>query len=116
MLVVVNLDAVPPTVALEDPTDTRRFSVQVTGHGDSAPLAQTLESQGVGHLADPHTAFISVARVRQLAAGRVPDTWEHDFKGMLDYADSKGWLTDHGSMIQAHVEESEASEQPPSGS
>ena len=48
--------------------------------------------------------LVAVDAVRRLAAGSVGATWEDDFAAMLDYARSKGWLSDDGASIRAHVE------------
>jgi hypothetical protein len=48
--------------------------------------------------------MIPVATLRRLAAGRVPDGWEADFAGMLEYARTKGWLSEDGEAVRAHLE------------
>jgi hypothetical protein len=48
--------------------------------------------------------WVDVEAVRRAAAGRVGARWDADFAGMLDYARAKGWLSEDGTLIQAHVE------------
>jgi hypothetical protein len=58
----------------------------------------------VGSVDGDGEAVIDVAAVRRLAAGSVGITWDDDMAAMLDYARSKGWLSDDGEAIRAHVE------------
>jgi hypothetical protein len=51
---------------------------------------------------DDHV-WIAVDAVRQLAGGAADPAWEESFTGMLDYAESKGWLDEDGSSIRAHI-------------
>lgn len=97
MIVVVD----EGTARLDDPEDLKGFKVVVPS-GDEATAAQALKS--VGRLVDRETAWIRAGAVRALAHGRVDDDWEEGFEAMLGYAASKGWLSDDGSEIQAHVE------------
>jgi hypothetical protein len=48
--------------------------------------------------------WCGVDAVRRLAAGRVGPTWDRDFERMLTYAAGKGWLSNDGTSIRAHLE------------
>ena len=104
MEVVVDVAAEPATVTLEEPADCKRFHVTVRGGGDAAALDEALRANAVGSLDGEGEALVSVDAVRRLAVGSVDDTWESDFAAMLDYARSKGWLSEDGASIRAHVE------------
>ena len=104
MQVVVDLEAEPPVVALEEPADCGRFHVAVRGRGDAVALDAALRADAVGSVDGDGEALVDVAAVRRLAAGAVGETWESDFAAMLDYARSKGWLSEDGASIRAHVE------------
>jgi hypothetical protein len=99
--VVVDVDttADPPAVVLEEPEDCTAFSVRARGRVGAA-----LEAAGVGRM-DGDEALIEVDAVRRLAAGRVGPDWEADFAAMLDFAATKGWMSDEGRSIRAHVVE-----------
>lgn len=101
MVIVVDGDS----VRLDEPEDLKGFKVVVES-GDEASAVQALAS--VGRLVDRETAWIRRGAVRALAHGRVDDDWDAEFDAMLEYAASKGWLTDDRSEIQAHVEWPEA--------
>ncbi len=103
MYVQVRLAATPPSITLEEPSDTKRFHVSVVGAPDPARLAEVLEGGDVGRLAG-EDAFIRIDALRSLAAGRVDDTWPNEFERMVEYARAKGWLDGAGDAIQAHVE------------
>jgi hypothetical protein len=104
--VLVDLDVTPPSVGLADPADCARFDVQVHGGdaGDAVALDGALRAQGAGAAVGTAEADIAVAAVRRMATGAVGPSWEADFGAMLDYARTKGWLSDDGAMIRAHVE------------
>ena len=88
-----------------EPDDCKRFHVEVVGDGDDSALGGALADSGVGRI-EGGEAFVSVAAVRRLAAGRVGPAWDADFAGMVAYAQTKGWLNSDGAAIQAHVERS----------
>ena len=66
-------------------------------------LGRVLAGSGTGRI-EGDEALVSVVAIRKLASGSVPDTWEADFLAMLDYARSRGWVSDDGLDIRAHVE------------
>jgi hypothetical protein len=104
MQVVVDMGTGPATVALEDAADCGRFHVTARGGGDAATLDTALRSNAVGTVDGDGEALVDVDAVRRMAAGSVGGTWEADFAAMLDYARSKGWLSEDGASIRAHVE------------
>jgi hypothetical protein len=103
MHVTVDLTCSPAAVTLVEPDDLTRFDVVVLGSADRGELDQALVGSSVGRTLDGD-ALVTVDAVRRLAAGLVAESWEADFAAMLDYARSRGWLTDDGREIQAHVE------------
>jgi hypothetical protein len=104
MRVVVDLNATPAAVSLADPADCGRFHVELHGDGGHGSLDAALRDSDTGSSAGAHDADIRVDAVRRMASGSVGDTWEDDFAAMLGYARTKGWLSDDGSTIRAHVE------------
>jgi hypothetical protein len=104
MRVEVDVGVDPPTVVLVEPDDCGRFHVVVKGSGDAATLDRALRSGAVGNIDGDGEAVVGVDAVRRLAAGSVGATWDDDFAAMLDYARSKGWLSEDGAAIRAHVE------------
>src|SRR4051812_40217594 len=105
MYVRVDLEYDMKSGELEKPDDCKKFHVAVAGVGDDIVVASALEGAGVGRAsANPGHVYINVDAVRTMAAGRVGDTWDDDFSGMLAYASSKGWLDESGSAIEAHIE------------
>lgn len=87
-------------VSLEEPEDTKKFKVVAPGGAD---VGGALRAAGFGDL-DGEEALIDVAAVRRAAEGRVGESWGADFDGMIGYAAQKGWMTDDGARIRAHVE------------
>ncbi len=103
MHVTVDLASTPPAVSLVEPDDCTRFDVVVSGTGDDDALDRVLVAASVGRT-DGSEALVSVAAVRRMASGAVGASWEADFRAMLDYAQGRGWLTDDGEEIRAHVQ------------
>ena len=90
------------TVGVTEPDDCRRLHVQTVS---SVDVDAALRATGSGRLAEGGDALIDVQVLHSLArAGATSASWERDWAAMIDYADSKGWLTpDRGSVV-AHVE------------
>ena len=103
MFVVVDLETTSAEVTLADPDDCTRFHVSVRGPGDEAGVDDALRSTGTGWLHDG-AAFVRVERVQELAAAQVPDDWRERFGSMLEFAAGKGWMSDDGQAIRAHLE------------
>jgi len=103
--VIINVDLTgeAAVVELSEPEDCKRFNVAARG-GEADALGAALADAGIGRLLPSGDAMIEVQAVRRMAAGRVPDGWDDEFAGMLQYAESKGWLDNDGAAIQAHVE------------
>jgi hypothetical protein len=104
VIIDIDLTGDSATVELAEPEDCKRFHVATRG-GDQVALGAALAAHDLGRLLPSGDALIEIEAVRRLAAGRVPDGWEHDFTAMVDYARSKGWLDERGGAIQAHVEQ-----------
>jgi len=93
-----------PEPLLADPADCTRFHVAVRGGGDAGDLDRVLRASRVGSVDGDGEAVVAVEAVRRLAGAVADDAWEADFGAMLDYARSKGWMSEDGSSIRAHVE------------
>jgi hypothetical protein len=105
-------------VMLREREDLQRFSVQaVPEHPGDGPaegalgaLAAALSVHAVGTVGPDGDVLVPTAALRRLAvdAAREDGTslapdWETEFVGMVDYAASKGWTAEDGSL-RAHVE------------
>ena len=86
--------------ALRDADDTSTFKVVATL---SVDVDQELRAAAWGLVAG-EDALISVDAVRRAASGEVSDDWPDSFAAMLAYARRKGWLSDDGGAIRAHIE------------
>ncbi|MER5671576.1 hypothetical protein [Pseudonocardia alni] len=95
----------PGEVELVDPADVRAFHVTAPADLGADELADTVRRTGLGEVADDGGhVLVRVDAVRRLAEGRVGPGWEDDLAGMLGYARGKGWLSDDGEAVRAHVE------------
>jgi hypothetical protein len=103
MHVTVDMVSDPPAVSLLEPDDCTRFDVVVHGPGDDDLLGRVLAGSAIGRV-EGGEALVSVVAIRRLASVSVSEEWEADFRAMLDYARSRGWLADDGLDIRAHVE------------
>jgi hypothetical protein len=97
-------------VTLVDADDLAHFAVQAivppaTPDGDLDGLAAVLAAHQVGHVDSDGSVRVDPVAVRRLAGSEAPVTeqWESGFRSMIEYAATKGWVADDGT-IQAHVE------------
>ena len=90
-------------VELAEPDDCTKFHVEAAASVAADVLTAGLVSSGAGTPAPDGGFLVSVAWVRGQAAGRTPADWDERFAGMLGYAQSKGWLSQDGEAIAAHV-------------
>jgi hypothetical protein len=88
-------------VSLEEPDDCRRF--HLVCEIDLDLLGDTLVEANVGSLEDDDTALINPEAIVRAAGGRVGADWGERFGAMVEYAETKGWVTDDGN-VRAHVE------------
>ena len=92
----------PGSVALDEPDDCTSFKVLLSEEArDSLP--SLLQSAAAGQLED-QDVMVSVSRIKIECAGRIGMVWNYRFANMLVYAAGKGWLSDDGSHVRAHVE------------
>jgi hypothetical protein len=92
-------------VALHQPEVTTDLYASYRERLTADRLNAVLADHDAGELlVDGAHVMIPVATLRRLAAGRVPDGWDADFDGMLAYARSKGWLSEDGNSVRAHLE------------
>ena len=104
MVVDVDLGEEPAVVVLAEPGDCGRFHVAVRGAADAGMLDRALRASATGNVDSDGEVVVRVDAVRRMAVGVVGESWETDFSTMLDYAASKGWLSEDGTAIRAHVE------------
>jgi hypothetical protein len=104
------------TVVLSDVDQMQRFAVRAVGpngrHGshDVAALGDALAEHDAGKVEVEGDVLVPAGAVRRLAVeaaaerGRaLGDEWEAGLEAMLEYAATRGWLAEDGS-IRAHVE------------
>ena len=94
------------SVELVDPADTAAFHASCDPSLSDDDIAAVLDRENIGAPVpgDPSHLLVRVDAVRRLAAGRVGPTWDRDFESMLTYAAGKGWLSNDGTSIRAHLE------------
>jgi hypothetical protein len=99
--VIVHADLDTAVVTLQAPDDFHAFHVAVAGGDvDDERLPGVLAPHGG---VDGDHAWIATEAVVALA-GEVDDGWREGFEGMVAYAREKGFLSDDGSAIRAHLE------------
>jgi hypothetical protein len=88
------------TVSLEEADDFGRFHV-VTDAPEQ--LDNRLRAAGWGRRPGDD-AFVAIDALRAAGAAASGDGWAEGFAKMLAFAESRGWVDDDGTAIQAHVE------------
>ena len=93
-----------PEVRVSDVDDLQHLQVAI-GALTTEEVDQALQDAGMGRLADEDTALLDVAALRA-AAGALTSAggWEQGFDGMVQQARDKGWVTDDGATLKAHLE------------
>ena len=54
-------------------------------------------------VADDNHVWVSIAWVRQQVEHKHDADWKQQFANMIGYADSKGWLNENQTHLQAHI-------------
>ncbi len=90
-------------VELAEPDDCTKFHVEVAAAVAAEALAAGLAGSGAATPGPDGGFLVAVSWVRAQAAGRTAAHWDERFAGMLGYAQSKGWLSQDGDAIAAHV-------------
>lgn len=98
---IVSLSAISADVIEAD--DCTRLHVATSLASDTVDGA--LRAAGIGRLEGGDHALLDVATLhdRARAAAQEPD-WDAKWEKMIGYAASKGWLSDDGGAVAAHVE------------
>ena len=92
---------------LVDPQDVKSFSVQCPeslGHDD---FVDSVRRADLGEmLPDDSHLMVPVDTIHRMAADQVGPGWSDDFAKMISYAASKGWTSEDGTRVRAHIERS----------
>ncbi|MEU2348315.1 hypothetical protein [Modestobacter sp. NPDC049651] len=100
--VITGTDEVPE-VRVVDVDDLKRLHVAVGAVTDEE-ADQALRSAGLGRL-DDGAAWLDAAALRAAAeAGATAPDWAAQWDGMVGFARSRGWVSEDGATLQAHVE------------
>jgi hypothetical protein len=90
---------------LVDPQDVRSFHAVCPATLGHHELADSVRRADLGELlpGDGHL-MVPLDTVRRMAADRVGPGWSDDFAKMISYAASKGWTSEDGTRVRAHIE------------
>ena len=101
MFVTVDQVDDQPSARLEDAHNFKQFYVLARIY-DRAILADSLAAASIGRL---EGEYVWVERSWLERQGPAEDGWRTGLESMLAYATSKGWVSDDGHAIRAHVEQ-----------
>jgi hypothetical protein len=85
--------------SVEDPGNLRQLHAEFRGVDDDAAAA-AIAAAGLGTVDGDH-AWLDAGALR--AAGDGTEAWVAGFDGMLAYAAGKGWTSDDGTRLRAHI-------------
>lgn len=85
--------------SVEDPGNLKQLHAEFRGVSDDAAAA-ALAAAHLGAVEGDH-AWLETAALR--AAGDGSAAWASGFDGMLAYAAGKGWATEDGTRVRAHI-------------
>jgi hypothetical protein len=100
--VITGTDEVPG-VEVKDVDDLARLHVAVGAVTDEEADG-ALRGAGLGRL-EQDTAWLDVAALRAAAESQATtDGWAQQWEGLVEQARTKGWASDDGTSLRAHVE------------
>jgi hypothetical protein len=85
--------------SVEDPGDLKQLHAEFRGIGDDAAAA-ALAAAELGTVDGDH-AWLDAGALR--AAGDGSQKWATGFDAMLAYAAGKGWTSEDGARVRAHI-------------
>jgi hypothetical protein len=85
--------------SVEDTGNLRQLHAEFRGVGDAA-AAGAMAAAGLGTVDGDH-AWLDAATLR--AAGDGSEAWATGFDEMLAYAAGKGWTSEDGARVRAHI-------------
>jgi hypothetical protein len=85
--------------SVEDQGNLRQLHTEFRGVGDEAAAA-AISDAGLGTVDGDH-AWLDAGALR--AAGDGSQNWVTGFDGMLAYAAGKGWTSEDGARVRAHI-------------
>lgn len=102
----VRVDASPgeEEISLEEADDCTRFHVAPSEHASAGDVDRLLRANHAGAMSGDGDALVSVAWVRGQAEDAVAPDWAARFQAMLDFARTKGWTSEDGQEIRAHLQ------------
>jgi hypothetical protein len=99
MIVVVTDDG----VSVREADDCMRLSVSTALRDQH--VAAALARSGMGTLVDGRDVLLDVGILHERArAAASAGDWEDRWVAMIDYAGTKGWLTDDRTAVRAHID------------
>lgn len=99
MFVLVSGNDDDVRASVEDPGNLKQLHAEFRGVSDDAAAA-ALAAAHLGAVDGDH-AWLETAALR--AAGDGSAAWASGFDGMLAYAAGKGWATEDGTRVRAHI-------------
>ena len=92
------------SVELVEPRDCTAFYAVCPPGLESSELIELVRREDLGEvLPSGGHLMVPLESVRRLAAGRVSPNWAQDFDAMIAYAARKGWLSEDGTRVRAHL-------------
>ena len=99
MFVLVTGDRGSVRATVEDAGNLRQLHAEFRGVDDDAAAA-TMAAAGLG-IVDGDHAWLDAGALR--AAGDGSEEWVAGFDRMLAYAAGKGWTSEDGTRVRAHI-------------
>ena len=102
--VIIEIDDLA-NVKLVDPNEFKGFCIQCSESRSAAEVCEILEQLREGNkVIDEKHLWLCNELIRELAPDVKDNKWETSFAEMLDYATSKDWTENNGTLIRAHIE------------
>ena len=102
--VILEIDELA-NVRLINPNDFKEFCILCSVSRSATEVCEILEMLCVGNkVIDEEHLWLCDDLIREVAPDSNDEKWESDFIEMLNYASSKGWTENNGTLIRTHIE------------
>mgnify|MGYP001190871711 FL=1 len=97
----IQINASENTATIQESEVLTSFEIR-SQETDPKRIASIINNQS--SVADDNHVWVSIAWVLQQVEHKHDADWKQQFENMIRYADSKGWLNEKQTHLQAHIE------------
>ena len=96
----ISIDPETKTASIQEPEVLTAFHIESPEHNEdivASIIGNEAEAAGDEHV------WVSIEWITRNVEEKVPNNWEEDFLGMVQYATGKGWVNESETHLKAHI-------------